>query len=172
MQHIVKAGIADFKLISRLAGQTFMESHGHSATLEEVNNYRTEKYNEGAVRKDLENERNLYYVIYHNECPAGYSKMILDSPYNREAGVLKIAKLERLYLLREFYGLGLGNELFAHNVSLAKEAGQTGVWLYVWKGNPRAIAFYRKQGFVINGDYDFRISETHVNPNHRMLLLF
>jgi ribosomal protein S18 acetylase RimI-like enzyme len=83
-----------------------------------------------------------------------------------------VTKLERLYLLKEFYGRNLGAELFNFNLNLSKEAGEKGLWLYVWKGNDRAIRFYQKQGFEIVGSHDFKISETHHNPNHQMFLKF
>jgi ribosomal protein S18 acetylase RimI-like enzyme len=47
---------------------------------------------------------------------------------------------------------------------------EAGVWLYVWKENHRAVAFYQKMGFEIVGEGLFKISETHYNPNHVMYL--
>lgn len=38
--------------------------------------------------------------------------------------------------------------------------------------NHRAVNFYLKTGFQITGSYDFKLSDTHSNPNHRMLLLY
>lgn len=80
--------------------------------------------------------------------------------------------MERIYLLKEFYGLQLGLELFQFNVNLSKSNGQKGMWLFVWKENKRAVNFYQKMGFKIIGEHDFRISPNHTNPNHQMLLLY
>ncbi len=33
------------------------------------------------------------------------------------------------------------------------------MWLGVWEHNPRAIAFYRKLGFVENGDHVFPLGD-------------
>jgi ribosomal protein S18 acetylase RimI-like enzyme len=46
------------------------------------------------------------------------------------------------------------------------------VWLAVWTENHRAIDFYKKIGFKKVGDYDFKISENHSNPNHILYLEF
>jgi ribosomal protein S18 acetylase RimI-like enzyme len=46
------------------------------------------------------------------------------------------------------------------------------MWLYTWTGNERAVSFYLKAGFKIIGSHNFKISATHSNPNHRMLLEF
>ena len=55
--------------------------------------------------------------------------------------------MERLYLLKEFYGLGLGKKLFDFNVGLIKKNNQKGIWLYVWIKNYRALNFYEKVAF-------------------------
>jgi ribosomal protein S18 acetylase RimI-like enzyme len=81
-----------------------------------------------------------------------------------------IAKLERIYILKEFYDLKLGYNLFEFNRSLARENNQKGIWLFVWKGNERAIKFYKKNGFEVIGNFDYKISETHSNPNYQMFL--
>ena len=46
------------------------------------------------------------------------------------------------------------------------------MWLFVWKENHRAINFYNKAGFKIFGSHDFKLSETHANPNHVMFLKY
>ena len=71
-------------------------------------------------------------------------------------------------MLKEFYGLCLGLELLNFNIDLSKKNNEAGMWLFVWKENPRAISFYKKAGFEIIGSYDFKLTETHSNPNHQM----
>jgi ribosomal protein S18 acetylase RimI-like enzyme len=71
-------------------------------------------------------------------------------------------------LLKEFYDKKLGAKLFEHMVQLSKQKHQSGLWLYTWVGNHRAVAFYKKAGFEKVGDEDFMISPTHGNPNYIM----
>lgn len=171
MTSIVKAGEKDFQLLSEIAKLTFIESHGNSAAAEDINAYVTETYSLNAFKEELSNEENIYLIIYHNDRLAGYSKIIFNSPYPGST-IKNIAKLERLYLLKKFYNLKLGVELFQFNVDLSKRNGQMGIWLYTWKENQRALDFYKKNGFIIIGSHDFKISETHSNPNYQMFLMF
>ena len=171
MVSIVKAKEDDSHLLSEMAKITLLESHGNSATAEDMNHYVTKNYSEDVLKKELQDPGNIYHILYYNNKAAGYSKIILNSPYEK-GSVKNMAKLERLYLLKEFYNLHLGVKLFEFNVNLIKESKQSGVWLTVWTENQRAINFYKKNGFEIIGSCDFKISETHSNPNHQMLLSF
>jgi len=171
MNSIVKPGLEDAKLLCNIARLSFMESHGHSASPEDVNAYINEKYSDAAFIEELNNATNIYHLIYHDGHAAGFSKIVMDFSY-AGAGVTNITKMERLYLLKAFYDLKLGHELLRYNIELAKRNGQAGMWLYVWKENERAVNFYTRAGFRITGSHDFQISPTHTNPNHRMLLEF
>jgi len=171
MTSIVKASESDFELLSEIAKITFIESHGNSAKSEDINTYIIENYNTNAFKEELGDKKNIYYTIYYNNRLAGYSKIIFDSPYPNSQ-IKNLAKLERLYILKEFYDLKLGLDLFQFNVNLSKENNQMGIWLFVWKENKRAVNFYKKNGFLIIGSHDFKISETHSNPNHQMFLRF
>jgi ribosomal protein S18 acetylase RimI-like enzyme len=166
---IRRAETVDAELLSSIAIPTFHESHGHSADTETINNYVNSRYNPDTLREELADAANIFHVIFYEEKPAGYSKIIFNHPFERSPEK-NITKLERIYILREYYDKKLGQPLFDHNCQLAKDNRQAGIWLYVWVENKRAIAFYKKNGFVINGSYDFKLSEHHANPNHRMFL--
>jgi diamine N-acetyltransferase len=171
MPVITRATEKDAAVLASLAIETFIQSHGHSAPAADINNYIAEKYSLAAFTAELNNPENIYHLIYHDEKPAGFSKIIFNHPYDN-SNTQNITKLERIYLLQEFYSLKLGKVLFDFNVALAKQAQQKGMWLYVWVENTRAFNFYTRAGFTIIGSYDFKVTATHSNPNHRMFLEF
>src|SRR6185503_2382758 len=169
MASIIKATPKDATLLSQIGTQSFIESHGHSAAEEDINKYINEAYNSHSLHDELSDPQNIYYIIFENNEAAGFSKIILNSPY-KDISAKKVTKLERIYLLKEFYGLNLGMELMNFNIQLSKNNDQAGMWLFTWKENQRAIAFYKKLGFEIIGSADFRLTPTHSNPNHLMYL--
>jgi GNAT superfamily N-acetyltransferase len=171
MTSIQQAGLKDTALLTNLGRQTFIESHGHSAAPADIDAYIKEKYTHDATRAALENINNHYYTLYHNGLPAGYSNIIFDVPHEN-ISFQNVSKLDRLYVLKEFYDQRLGLTLLDHNIALSKQKGQAGMWLYVWKLNERAVQFYTKKGFKIIGSFDFSISANHSNPNHQMLLTY
>ena len=169
MTSIIRATNKDVVLLCKVATQTFIESHGHSAAEADIDNYIKEKYSIAAISEELNNTTNIYYLIFHNDIAAGYSKIVFNQPYP-ESEKQNITKLDRIYLLSGFYDLSLGKVLLQFNIDLAKQNQQAGIWLFVWTENQRAVNFYSKNGFVIIESHDFKISATHSNPNHQMLL--
>lgn len=100
--------------------------------------YLDNKVTQETLRAELLDGRNTFYWMHHEGRLAGYSKIILNSPHESIAAQ-NVTKLERLYLLEEFHGLG--QQLFDHNLYIAKQAKQAGIWLYTWKGNHRPFHF-------------------------------
>jgi ribosomal protein S18 acetylase RimI-like enzyme len=169
MTSIVKAGVNDYSLLADIGKNTFIQSHGHSASGDIINAYVRQKFSVEIVKEELSDPANIYHILFSDDDPAGYSKIILDAPHP-DISVPHVTKLERIYLLKEFYELKLGSSLFTYNLELSRQAGQRGMWLYTWKENERAISFYTSHHFKIIGSYDFRLSATHTNPNHLMFL--
>jgi ribosomal protein S18 acetylase RimI-like enzyme len=171
MNSIVRATVTDAKLLVSIGKRSFIESHGMSASKEDIDEYVSIKFNESTFSEELQDTGNHFYIIYYNQTPVGYSKIIFDVSH-QNIGFKNVTKLERLYVLKEYHQLKLGLELFNFNVQQSKKHQQAGMWLFVWTENARAINFYNKVGFKIIGSHEFKISKTHSNPNHQMLLTY
>lgn len=161
----------DAALLSSIAAPSFMVSHGHSANETDIANYIASKLSPEAFAMELRDPANLFHIIHVDDHAAGYSKIILNAGHP-EIKDKNISKLERLYMLQEYFGQSVGNELFQYLLTFSRQKSQSGMWLYVWTENHRAFSFYRKQGFEIIGSYNFQISPTHFNPNHVMYLTY
>jgi ribosomal protein S18 acetylase RimI-like enzyme len=66
-------------------------------------------------------------------------------------------KLNKLYLLPERQGLGLGRQLLDRVHALAAQRGARQVWLQVNKRNDRAIRAYRRSGYTVERSAVFDI---------------
>lgn len=66
----------------------------------------------------------------------------------------------QLYLRREAQGSGAGRALFNLALEYLTEARPGSLWLGVWSGNDKAIAFYERAGFTHVGDYGFNVGST------------
>lgn len=159
----------DAALLASIGGESLLESHGHSAPLPIMQAYRDRSFNEATCRAELEMEQNIFTAIFYNGIAAGYSKIVVDVPHPA-VSLQPVTKLERLYLLKKFYGLKLGEQLLQQILKFSKASDNKGTWLEVWKGNERAIRFYEKQGFRMVGEMSFQLTETYANPAWVMLL--
>jgi ribosomal protein S18 acetylase RimI-like enzyme len=169
MVTITKATVEDLDILKDVAITSFLQSHGHSASAADIDSYVSQAFSSETISKELSDLKNIFRLIYYNDVPAGYSKIVLNAPIPA-VNDKQVTKLERLYLLEAFYELKLGKELLDHNIAISKNANQTGMWLHTWVENDRAIAFYKKAGFRVIGKADFKISATHSNPNHLMYM--
>ncbi|MEP5255033.1 MAG: GNAT family N-acetyltransferase [Winogradskyella arenosi] len=169
MVEIIKANATHSDLIVDIGAQAFRESHGHSASKADIESYISRTYNKEAILEEFNNEKVRYHLIYSDRVIAGFSKIQLDTS-NKNIADLNITKLDRIYLLEAFHGKRLGVKLFQFTMELSKKQDQNGIWLAVWTENQKAVNFYQNMGFKIVGAFDFKISETHSNPNHIMYL--
>ncbi len=146
-------------------------SHRDSCSVEDMNHFLSTHYTRQAIEKELADPKNSYHIIYRGGQAAGFSKIIqnMEHPNIPECNV---TKLDRIYLLEEFYGQKLGHALMQFNIELSRKNGQSGIWLFTWTGNERAVNFYKRTGFTIIGSHKFKVSETHYNPHHHMFLRY
>jgi GNAT superfamily N-acetyltransferase len=169
MVEIIQANATHTELIVAIGKQAFRESHGHSASKEDIDDYISKTYNTDKILKEFDHRNVHYHLIYSDGSIAGFSKIELHTK-NENINASALTKLDRIYLLEAFHGKKLGVQLFQYNIELSKKQNQNGIWLAVWTENQKAVTFYQKMGFKIVGAFDFKISETHKNPNHIMYL--
>lgn len=169
MISLVQLTPADADLLADMGGVSLLQSHGHSAPAEVMQAYVDKSFSAEACAAELSNEAHVFYAAFYKHQPAGYFKTIYNIPH-KAVNLQPVTKLERLYVLNQFFELKLGQPLLQKAVELSKEAGDKGMWLNVWKENKRAIRFYEKQGFQTVGESLFVLTETHANPNWVMLL--
>lgn len=171
MISIVKATVQDYPSIASIGKVSVVDSHRDSCSAEDMHSFLERNYSNDAIKDDLQEIHNIYYLIRYHDRPVGFSKIVLNSKHPA-IRAKNVALLDRIYILKEFYGLKLGLELLNFNISLAKDNNQSGIWLYAWIGNTRAIHFYQKAGFAIIGTHQYYVTETHYDESHHMFLPF
>jgi ribosomal protein S18 acetylase RimI-like enzyme len=171
MISVIRATERDYTLIVSIGKASVEESHRGSSPDEVMYEFLERNYNDDAIKEELNDVNNIYHIIQFNNSPAGFSKIVLNA---KHPNIIEenVAKLDRIYLSKDFYGLKLGLELLNFNIELSKANGQSGMWLYTWIGNQRAIDFYMKAGFIIIGSHQYYVTETHYDVSHQMFLKF
>ena len=171
MISVLKATEKDCNSIVSIGKPSVAESHRDSCSAEEMNEFLERTYNNDAISEELSDPNNIYYIIHYNDQPVGFSKIVLNDKHP-DIAAENVTKLDRIYLLKEFYGLKLGLGLLNFNIELSRNNNQSGMWLYTWIGNNRAIDFYLKAGFTIIGSHKFYVNKTHYDLCHQLFLNF
>lgn len=166
---IIKAKIGHASILEKVGREAFLTGHGKSQPIENLEYYLANNYTAAAFEKDISLSNNRYNIIYLNNVVVGFSNITLNASHEYISDKT-VTKLDRIYLLKEVHGQNLGVKLLDFNVKLSKENGQKGMWLAVWTGNERAYNFYKKVGFKVIGNHNFKITEENSNPNYIMYL--
>jgi putative acetyltransferase len=77
---------------------------------------------------------------------------------------------EQVYVDRAFRGSGVASLLLTEAERQIAAGGHDVAWLVVVRGNERAQAFYAKQGWLDEGDYDYPVTalgEHFISPCRR-----
>jgi diamine N-acetyltransferase len=168
---IIKATEKHYPSIVSIGKISVAESHKGSCSDKDMNEFLEKNYNNDAIREELKDSRNIYHIIHYDDKPAGFSKIVLNAEHANIVAE-NVTKLDRIYLLKEYYGLKLGLELLNFNIELATKNKQSGMWLYTWIGNNRALDFYTRAGFAIIGSHKFYVTKTHYDLSHQLFLKF
>jgi len=62
-------------------------------------------------------------------------------------------------VLKEFQGKKVGQFLYEKAVQVAQQIKADYIWLGVWEHNPKAINFYKKNGFTEFDKHIFRLGD-------------
>lgn len=169
MYAIRKALPSDYRDVAHIGRISVEEAHRDSCSKEDMETFLRETYHDKTIEQELLDPSHSYHILHYDQKPAGFSKVVLNAPHPNISGT-NVTKLDRIYLLGEYLGLGLGGALLNFNIEFAKANSQEGMWLFTWTGNTRAINFYHRAGFTIIGSHRFKVTETHYNQHHQMFL--
>jgi len=99
----------------------------------------------------------FYFALFDNKV-IGYLKINFGQAQT-ELKDKKALEIERIYVLKKFHGKKVGQILYDTAFKIAKQTGANYLWLGVWEKNPRAINFYKKNGFVEFDKHIFKLGD-------------
>ena len=78
MTSIKKATINDVNLLASLSVEAFLPAHGHSSPEKDIKTYIEANFSVHNFKKEIANPAFKYYLIYHHNKIAGFSKIIFN----------------------------------------------------------------------------------------------
>jgi len=123
---------------------------------EELFEYLEYIYDPIKMAKSLRKENNIYLLAFVDGRPIGFAKIKRHSLNDQiESGAQM--ELQKIYVLPEHHGSGIGTALLKEVKNLAREIYPDYIWLDTHINNENAVRLYERNGFKKMGSYFFTI---------------
>lgn len=153
---IKKVRINDLDQLQKIGRQTFYETFSAGNTEENMKKYLDEGFSVSKLTAELNDTNSEFYFAMLDNNVIGYLKINFGLSQT-ELQDEKAVEIERIYVLREFHGKKVGQLLYDKAIQITRQKNAGYVWLGVWEENPRAINFYKKNGFVEFDKHIFKL---------------
>lgn len=108
------------------------------------------------LAKDERNKIDEYIITSVNETIKDYNNIIIDDKIIGSVCIkdLENAKLlDEIYLEKEFRNNGIGTDII---MKVVKKSNNKNIYLWVYKENIKAVSLYKRLGFKIIDETEFR----------------
>lgn len=144
---IRKVSLNDISELQTIAKQTFFDTFSPHNTEENMSKYMNEGFTTEKLLTEIQNENSEFFFALLEDEVIGYLK-VNTGDAQTELQNNPSLEIERIYVSKDFHGKKVGQILYDKALKIVKEKNVDYVWLGVWEENPRAIQFYKKNGFV------------------------
>ncbi|MDQ5979318.1 MAG: diamine N-acetyltransferase [Verrucomicrobiota bacterium] len=154
MPVIRKADLADAPQLALIAERTFRDTFAGQNTAENMDQHCRLSYGAALQAEEISAPHRVTLLAKEAGVIVGFAQLRWKgAPRCVEAR--SPAEIQRLYVVKDWHGRGVAQELMSACIEEIRNRGGDAVWLGVWERNPRAISFYRKFGFVEVGEHVF-----------------
>ena len=155
---IRRANVQDANLLAALGGTTNYETYFETDEPEDLADYIADFFNPQAIKIELEDANNSFFIAEINGKAVGYAKLRTGQPAECVKGENTV-ELHRIYILEKMTQHGIGKILLQMCLDESKARSFDTLWLAVFELNGRAFEFYKRQGFTQAGETGFYYGE-------------
>jgi ribosomal protein S18 acetylase RimI-like enzyme len=152
---ITPASDADIPLVAELAHRIWHRHYPGIISQGQIDYMLARGYAPEALAKFLRDDGAGMALARAAGEPVGFAAWYRPGPPST-------TKLDKLYVLQEWHGHGIGRRLIEYVESRARADGARTLVLNVNKGNAGAIAAYRRCGFVVREEVEVDIGSGYV----------
>lgn len=144
---IIRVTLSDIRQLQEISSHTFFETFSETNTEEDMRKYMDEGFSIDNLTKQLTDKNSEFYFALFDSTVIGYIKLNFGESQT-DLKDNNAVEIERIYVLKDFHGKSVGQILYNTAIEIANQRQKDYIWLGVWEKNPRAISFYKKNGFV------------------------
>jgi diamine N-acetyltransferase len=165
--NIRPARLSDVSDLVGFCAKQFTDAFGAGLNPADLALHITRAYSVDKLTAEVTHSNALFLVAHDAHGLAAYAYLLWNDPFMGQATRAlhspAMAHLERFYVDRRAHGSGIANALMQACVSAARARAAVGLWLTVWRQNPRAQRFYQKHQFEEVGEAVFVVGN---DPQH------
>jgi ribosomal protein S18 acetylase RimI-like enzyme len=155
---IKRVTLNDLDQLQKIGKETFSETFSSGNNEEDMTKYLEESFSLAKLTGELNSEASEFYFAMLDGKVIGYLKLNVGQSQT-EIKDDKAIEIERIYVLQEYHGKKVGQLLYDKAMQIATHVLADYVWLGVWEENPRAISFYKKNGFIEFDKHIFKLGD-------------
>ena len=149
---VEKVTLDKLEALQKLSIDTFRETFGFDNTEEELQQFFAQ------LEKDVTDKESDVRFVKVDGREVGFMKVNWGAAQT-EHELENAFEIQRIYILSECQGFGLGKKLFELALDMAKAGEFDWAWLGVWEGNIKAQGFYHKYGFEKFSEHLFKVGD-------------
>ncbi|MFM8910840.1 MAG: GNAT family N-acetyltransferase [Gemmatimonadota bacterium] len=153
---IRRATVADAAALAAFGAKSFADTFGAFHTPADLAMHLAEAFGVAQQTAELEDPATVTLFAEIDGALAGFTQVYAGAVPECVTGPAPI-EIKRFYIDTPWHGQGVAQRLIDAAYALGRERRAQTVWLGVWEHNPRAIAFYRRQGFTQVGAHTFMV---------------
>jgi ribosomal protein S18 acetylase RimI-like enzyme len=154
MQTIRYATPSDANALAKLAETTFRDTFASTNSIEDLNLHCQAKYGEAIQLAEIKSSDMTALLCEADGALIAYSQLRWH-PAPACVSAIRPGEIQRFYVDDAWHGKGIAQELMKRCFMELKQRNSDFAWLGVWERNPKAIAFYKKFGFIEIGSHVF-----------------
>lgn len=147
--------------LSVLFKQVYIDTYGIEGVTVEFSRFIERQFSVNAILSLLAQEKTSLLLALNNGNPVGVVQLAFDGMCPLDSD--RRTEVNKLYILRRFFGLGIGQGLMREAEREMRSKGRRDCWLWVLDSNKRAIDFYRQQGYRPIGNAPFQMEVNAYN---------
>ena len=154
---IIQADVTNAAIVATIGKKSFRNAFENLFnSREELTEYLEFTYDPVKLTKSIRKENNMYLLAFLDGQAVGFAKLKKHSLNDLIASPAQM-ELQKIYVLKEYQGKGVGTALMKEVKSIASDRNPDYLWLDTYISNEKAIHFYEKNGFKKIGNYFFTI---------------
>lgn len=160
---------ANLQTYKEVGEKSYREHYLHLWPKADPTPYLRNSFSPEVLNRELREPGTAHFIIKKNEAVAGIIKLLLYEGINHYAPEEALL-LEKLYLLKEYAGQGLGAKSLRFVEAMGRQMGKKVLWLDTMQKGP-ALPFYLREGFRILGEKMLPFEEAKETEKPMYLLL-